>query len=768
MKFNYLITIVAIVFSLIEYIQSTATHMFTYSHNKVKKSKPKATSDYQMDKKLLKKPKNFNMPEASTYWQGWVKYFHYSNNTHYPKPPSLFQNNEYFKQRVPINDVKKKDRSGYLNIPNKAAFYLVLHETSINFFSKRDNILIGLIDSLKLDDILPVPEDNPTKGGIVTLGDFPFGSCLEISTKSPVSFGKLMKREGTWIICAETNKAKNLLKKFIINLKIKRQRVLFPNEKIVSSNMNSIQTKTDLGSLISNPTGKRKSLSVEKAINGYWIKLQDWTPCNKQCGGGLEFEQWMCVPPKNGGAPCFGPAIKTRPCNTQACPSVNNLLATTKNGAMLSPKPIIKVGKFSSRPQRYSKCLVRENDAFITEMVDDKDINGKDIQMKIKKPIRIVMNNHTISVFRDDSYEELAYTFDLVKTNFLLEQHPCCYSIQDQYKNLEVCSYDSECNKITNDWVKSWEKDFNLFKHDCHSGLQVELITAEDEIKLEEQLKENEEAEANKSSDQKILNIKKDELKKKLRVYVKQKKLLEDNTFKVISKEIQLENMVQAEAQQKEAFIERKLENKIAIEQKKQECLEKSFEEKELDEDFNESVKDSLSEQDEIKKEAAKKIEEGRWKLRKNLMVIKSKAKARDQVLSQKLNHIRSKMSKEIILANKDGSVKNCEKGRKDRDYRETYCNGAFTENWMKNSSCKSDEEFCYTCCEYEFGVNFITGRDNCYDMCDHKTKITTTTTTVLPTVTRNEILQPKTTPDQSGGYWTWVAKEKTNSSKFE
>jgi len=36
-------------------------------------------------------------------------------------------------------------------------------------------------------------------------------------------------------------------------------------------------------------------------------------------------------------------------------------------------------------------------------------------------------------------------------------------------------------------------------------------------------------------------------------------------------------------------------------------------------------------------------------------------------------------------------------------------------------SIAKNDENFCYLCCENEFGTNFYNERNGCYDMCDGK-----------------------------------------------
>ena len=756
----------AFLLTVIDYIQSTTlhTHLHMFHHKMEEleaavkadshmKLETEKESELQNQNKRKKRPFNFNLPDQPIYWQGWVKYFHYENDTHYTKPPALFQNNAFYQQRVKKEKVLEKDFSGKKNVPTKASFYFVLYNKTIAFYSKRSpNIVNNLVDSMKIRDIEAIAEDDMFSGGVRDLGDFSFGCCLEI--KTDINYTPYLKKPKIWIICFENIGTKTLVHKLLIKLKIRYQRSKNNNVVATKEFLAEKKQNPSLGGLISNPLGERKGQSVQSPKDGYWILLQDWTSCNKKCGGGLEFQQWMCVPPKHQGKPCFGTPIKTRPCNEQACPSVNNLLALTSKGT-LSPKPIIKVGPFSNRPQRYSKCLVRENDAFIREHVEG-------IKEKIQKPIRLIMNNHTISIFRDETYEELGFTFDLSKTNFLISKRICCFNLKDNDKTLEVCSYDSECNKQTNSWVLSWQKDFKLFKYECHVGLTPELITKNDEITLEDKLKEANEMEAAGEADKQVLNLKRKELTKKARQYELKKKKTEDLGFKVISKEIELEDMVQKEEKEKEDRILRKIQKKIAIEKKKEECLEKSFEERELDEEFVETEKQSKVDDDEIKIDTAKKIEDGRWRLKKKLMLMKEKAKARARALNAQLSQVRAKMSKEIILANRNGNIRTCDKGKLDRTFRESYCNEAFIEDWVKNSECKSDDDWCYTCCENEFGLNYVTQRDSCYNMCDKKIK---TKIIRMPTVNSAAIFK-REVPQMiaSNGHWTWAPKEKTNN----
>lgn len=122
-------------------------------------------------------------------------------------------------------------------------------------------------------------------------------------------------------------------------------------------------------------------------IDGRWVILQDWSQCTQICGGGKQFLQRMCVPPTNGGTPCDGETIMVKDCNTQACP---NVIETEKEGA--ANPTTIKMQQLSSRPLRYEICVVKEGDL-------DLGIEDQGFAMMPKFPVRVILNNKTLSIF---------------------------------------------------------------------------------------------------------------------------------------------------------------------------------------------------------------------------------------------------------------------------------------------------------------------------------------------------------------------------------
>jgi len=225
--------------------------------------------------------------------------------------------------------------------------------------------------------------------------------------------------------------------------------------------------------------------------------------------------------------------------------------------------------------------------------------------------------------------------------------------------------------------------------------------------------------------------------------------------------------MVKKEEAKKEEVETKVLQDEIAKEEYKAECLEKSFQERELDDEYVEAKNEAMEDEDEVRQLARKKIINSRNSLKRTIAKMKSKDKVKTTELSHKLKQIRSKMSKEILLANKNGNLETCRKAKASSDLKEQYCNENFVEDWTRNADCKG-EDFCYMCCENEFGALFVTQRDNCYKMCDGKEvkKPEPVVAEPTPAKVREEIQNDTPTPeepvvDDKVGKWVWAPKEK-------
>jgi len=218
------------------------------------------------------------------------------------------------------------------------------------------------VDSLNIDLINPVPEDEPMKGGVKDLGNFDEGNCIELSAIIPKSYNKdfdpsnnLSGITQKWILCSDSVASKGELLSLLLKTKTTSQRA---HDRIMTADQMGKPkvAKFDLSfgkKKPAPPTSKAGAKQEEvKEREGYWVMLQDWTKCSLSCGGGQSFQQWMCVPPQNGGKPCDGEAVRTKPCNTQECPEVTNLVQAYLGK---DKKPAAAPGKQSPAAKKLQK-----------------------------------------------------------------------------------------------------------------------------------------------------------------------------------------------------------------------------------------------------------------------------------------------------------------------------------------------------------------------------------------------------------------------------
>ncbi|GFN97240.1 sco-spondin [Plakobranchus ocellatus] len=55
-------------------------------------------------------------------------------------------------------------------------------------------------------------------------------------------------------------------------------------------------------------------------VDGFYLDWSEWSECPVSCGGGVQWRNRTCEPPRHGGAECQGPDNVTRACNAQPCP----------------------------------------------------------------------------------------------------------------------------------------------------------------------------------------------------------------------------------------------------------------------------------------------------------------------------------------------------------------------------------------------------------------------------------------------------------------
>lgn len=202
--------------------------------------------------------------------------------------------------------------------------------------------------------------------------------------------------------------------------------------------------------------------------------MQDWSTCDRGCGGGTQTQHRVCVEPIGSGAPCSGNALITRPCNEQPCasPEIKNSEEVKENQVIeykFSPVMQLRIQQLSSRPQRFEKCIIKETDV---EIVRD-DVTQFHAYPKV--PGRAVLNNRTFSVFQTaNNYETIIYSAQL-KNIIIVKSRvdpEICFQVNDTSttRHIILCGLSTASDDLTE--IKAeWEKQILFFKNNCFHEL---------------------------------------------------------------------------------------------------------------------------------------------------------------------------------------------------------------------------------------------------------------------------------------------------------
>jgi hypothetical protein len=669
------------------------------------------------------------IPDMPIYFQGWVKYFRYTENGN-EVPKMFFKNVMYEKQQQSGSDQAKDDKFGSWNIPSEKNFFVVIYQDTANFMTSRQFSLMSVADSLAFDFIKAIPEDDNYKGGVKDMGTFTEGSCFEVSTVKPSTFFKMTAehvepengKKEKWLICSDEDSKKNELMNIIIKLKLKKQHSLGVFMSLpTSGNESKANDNSTIDNVVSGASSDKINDPNASPKDGRWIVLNNWTPCTLKCGGGLQYLQLMCIPPKDGGKDCTGDPIRTKPCNTQPCPSVKTMSSILPSASSSNPtstieKAIVKVMPISKRPQRYDKCYLKDGDALMVK----NDASTSNFENLPKIPIRIVMNNKSISVFQDESLQSSLVTFVISTTVFTrVKGDNRCFILTGNNAKAQFCQLDAS----TGNFVDEWDYDFSLFKYQCKEKRETISLAQTEEKKLE------------KEFEQKVNQLKLDMVSKKAnkvkeivenKEEIKLEKKVEEAqamTLQAIQKELKMEEMLEREEDAKERELEKSIQVQLEQEKKKNECLQKTIKEKILEDQMNLSKSHAEEAIAKIKEEAKKEIMIKRAEMKKRLEIKRLKNRRKITAMQNDIITVRLETAGRVQKIAKVGDENNCFNPTNDPKFKEKieeYCQSNFTDNNAKFMDCINPESFCFVCCESEFGDLHIPEREKCYkDICE-------------------------------------------------
>jgi len=637
--------------------------------------------------------------------------------------PRYFFENEAFTKQTSDGDAKdaktKDDQWGSWLIPSNSSFFAVAHQNNLNFIASREKAFLKVVDALKIQLIHNIPDDANFKGGIRDLGKFSEGYCFTVRTTEPIDFFVMKESEpvpvkGTermWYICSDNEEIKNKFMNLVVKLRLKAQHEVGlwlrinspPKKKLMSDSAKPKYANSDP----TTPAGDK--------VNGFWVLLQDWSSCSKKCGGGLQYMQLMCSPPQNGGKPCDGEALRTKKCNEQPCPQVLEAAkALPKAKAVNYGKPVVKVMPISTRPLRYDKCHIKEIDAIFTKWDKKDGFGGPN-----KIPTRVVMNEKSITMFTDETMASELGTFIIKETQIMqsLTNSKSCFVLNSDTIKGEFCNIDT-ANKF--DFVEEWRYDFNLFRNQCHTDRKTVALSDKEEQGLKKELQDR-----ITGAKLDVVRERANKIKKKIEEPdIKRVDALQQTTLLAMKKEVNIDELLQKEEVAKESEEAASTVLDIEKEKKKNDCLVENIKEKEIEDQY--TVLKSQQDKDlkVMREQSQKQILAKRNGVKLKIIKMRKKANRKQHELTAQIQVMRSKVAEDLTKWNKAGDMSLCFKNTATEAHKAlvlTFCNNNLSSDAppSKYQECNSAENFCYVCCETEFGDMHVKERERCYDKCE-------------------------------------------------
>ena len=239
-------------------------------------------------------------------------------------------------------------------------------------------------------------------------------------------------------------------------------------------------------------------------------------------------------------------------------------------------KPEVKILEFSKRPQRYTKCKVKEGDVMMIRKVDK--LFKSSYVNEVQQPIRVVLNNFTISLYESSDFNSNIMSFDLEYTLFHIStERPYCFLLTQKQKEVELCPF--SMSKKDTLFNEEWSYDFNLFKYQCHADRKTNKL---DEI-LKNKLRQKVDEIKEDMDNEKAKLVANELSKQSEEAFTKQLVKTSQLTLEALSKEKAIEDMLKKEELSKEKNRQNSISEQITQEQQKVKNLQKTVAQKEIE-----------------------------------------------------------------------------------------------------------------------------------------------------------------------------------------
>jgi hypothetical protein len=122
----------------------------------------------------------------------------------------------------------------------------------------------------------------------------------------------------------------------------------------------------------------------------------------------------------------------------------------------------------------------------------------------------------------------------------------------------------------------------------------------------------------------------------------------------------------------------------------------------------------------EIELDLKNKIIANRKRVLRKINLLRLSHERKKNKYRQQIFDVRRALTQNMLTAEKIGDQKKCTNTIIQNKFEE-YCNLNFANDPNTHSDCKVKDNFCFICCENEFGDMHLNERENCVAACDKK-----------------------------------------------
>ena len=189
--------------------------------------------------------------------------------------------------------------------------------------------------------------------------------------------------------------------------------------------------------------------------------------------------------------------------------------------------------------------------------------------------------------------------------------------------------------------------------------------------------------------------------------------------LQAVEKETKFEQLAMEEELMREREEENSLNTAVESERDKEACMEREIKKKQKMMALEKQKLVMEDKASEIQQQAILQVQSSRASFKARMEKLKRAAERKRKEARKAVTEIRTKMAGLLVNDNKQGNVSLCNP-KQEKSKRDLYCQSNFANDPDQNKDCTtSPEDFCYVCCENEFGRNKMELRDRCYKLCD-------------------------------------------------